>query len=157
MARPELPLDFGIPDAIDADATEETHSNEWLGEVCLNGPRKLYSLAEQIVFPNARNFKLQIELETHSPGDETGDEASPGMLKITYLYLDQNGEGDRITPLSIAGESLTPEALSGVPFQLPSAPGSLPGFSLRAFCHGFLIIIFHTRSVSCPLFQTSNL
>lgn len=126
-ARPSLPLEFGDVETIDADVDVQLPPNEWLGEDCLEGPRKICHLMGQLVFPNARNFKLEVKHDKLALDDDQSDaESSMKVIRLTFLYLEQNSLDDRITPLSIAQEKLTLDELNALPFRLPTAPGMHP-------------------------------
>lgn len=125
-ARPELPLDFGTTDESDAAVGTEIDPNEWLSEDCLEGPCKLYNLLDRVIFPEKRNFKLELEPENPVMDEKAGDSSPARLLKLRFLYLSQNSEGDRITPLLIAEATLSQNDLTVLPFQLPTAPGMHP-------------------------------
>lgn len=125
-ARPSLPLDLGDVETIDADASVHLLPSEWLGEDCLEGPRKICHLMEQLLFQNEKNFKLEVKREKLPSDDQPNAESSVEVITLTFLYLDQNSPDDRITPLSIARETLALNELHALPFRLPTAPGMHP-------------------------------
>lgn len=125
-AKPCLPLDFGTSDEVGAGAELEISPNEWLPEGCLDGPGKLYSLLDRVIFPEKRNFKLEVEPQTLVQDDEAGDSSPLHFLKMRFLYLSQASEGGRITPLCVATASFTQNELAALPFPLPTAPGMHP-------------------------------
>lgn len=97
----------------------------------LTGPKRIYSLIEQYLFPNRKNLKLEVQPTTITPivFDEQGKERQEepiDAVKFVFQYIEQSSYGAAIAPQRIHEETLTLDDLERMPYKLPTAPGLHP-------------------------------